>query len=308
MSTLCWGGTSLTKGVDASGFAFALYKKVYNVTLPRTASAQATSAKLDDVTNGKTIKESKLKAGDLIFYSKNNSKAGVYHVAIYSGNGKVIHEPKAGQKCSYSKLAVAGGSNCKKMFVRRYVPVIEDKDEHNVWRTDYSVISLLSADELKYNTFSVSASNKNVSVNQKLVAQANKSGAAEYGHFYVNGEKIGKTKLTIKYYDKSKELLKTEIKYVVVRERKLPFTEKNVKVGESFELGTVTWSPATITSSDKNTLKITNAKLSNGKKDDSYFVIKALKKTSKPVTLKLQYKNPFTGKKSQVYTCRVTVK
>ena len=36
-----------------------------------------------------TVKEAQLQPGDLIFYA--NSNGGVFHVAIYIGNGKVVH-------------------------------------------------------------------------------------------------------------------------------------------------------------------------------------------------------------------------
>ncbi len=76
-----WGGTSLTKGVDCSGFTQAILKN-YGVSIPRTSRDQARS--------GKSITKSQLKPGDLVFYG-NNSSGYINHVAIYIGNNKVIH-------------------------------------------------------------------------------------------------------------------------------------------------------------------------------------------------------------------------
>lgn len=85
-----WGGTSLTKGTDCSGFVMSVFKK-YGVKLPRNSRAQANC--------GTTIKVSEAKPGDLIFYAKGKT---INHVAIYIGNGQVIHasNPKTGIRIS----------------------------------------------------------------------------------------------------------------------------------------------------------------------------------------------------------------
>lgn len=74
-----WGGTSLTKGADCSGFVLSVFKK-YGVSLPHSSVAQAGS--------GTTIKVSEAQPGDLIFYGNGKS---INHVAIYIGGGQVIH-------------------------------------------------------------------------------------------------------------------------------------------------------------------------------------------------------------------------
>jgi uncharacterized protein YgiM (DUF1202 family) len=85
-----WGGTSLTNGADCSGFVLSIFKK-YGVTLPHSSRAQANS--------GTTIKVSEVQPGDLIFYGNGSS---INHVAIYIGNGQVIHasSPKTGIRIS----------------------------------------------------------------------------------------------------------------------------------------------------------------------------------------------------------------
>ena len=74
-----WGGNSLTKGVDCSGFTKQVYKK-FGITLPRTSKTQPSA--------GTKIKASQAQPGDLFFYGDSN---GINHVAIYIGNGKVVH-------------------------------------------------------------------------------------------------------------------------------------------------------------------------------------------------------------------------
>ena len=83
-----WGGASLTNGADCSGFTMSLYAK-YGHSLPHNAAAQASV----------TRSVSSPKPGDLFFYS-NGSR--INHVAMYIGNGLVIHasNPSDGIKIS----------------------------------------------------------------------------------------------------------------------------------------------------------------------------------------------------------------
>lgn len=85
-----WGGTSLTKGADCSGFTLSVFKK-YGISLPHYSVSQSQM--------GKKVSLSEAKAGDLVFYS-NGSR--VNHVAIYLGNGQVVHasSPRTGIKIS----------------------------------------------------------------------------------------------------------------------------------------------------------------------------------------------------------------
>lgn len=85
-----WGGTSLTKGADCSGFVQSVFKN-FGVKLSRTSRTQAN--------DGTKISLSELKPGDLVFYAKGGT---INHVAIYIGNGQVVHasSPKSGIKIS----------------------------------------------------------------------------------------------------------------------------------------------------------------------------------------------------------------
>ena len=85
-----WGGTSLTSGVDCSGYVQQLFR-MFGYSLPRTSRAQAGS--------GTTINSANAKAGDLVFYGNSG---GINHVAICIGNGQIIHasNPRDGIKIS----------------------------------------------------------------------------------------------------------------------------------------------------------------------------------------------------------------
>lgn len=70
-----WGGTSLTKGADCSGFVMSVYAN-FGVSLPHSSKADRSQgyavASLDEA-----------QPGDLICYSG--------HVALYIGNGQIVH-------------------------------------------------------------------------------------------------------------------------------------------------------------------------------------------------------------------------
>lgn len=74
-----WGGTSLTKGADCSGFTMSVFAK-YGIYLPHSSRSQPYS--------GTIISASEAKPGDLFFYGSGKS---ISHVAIYIGNGQIVH-------------------------------------------------------------------------------------------------------------------------------------------------------------------------------------------------------------------------
>ncbi|SEI41385.1 SH3 domain-containing protein [Lachnospiraceae bacterium A10] len=85
-----WGGTSLTHGADCSGFVMAIYAQ-YGISLPHSSRAQANY--------GTKISASEAQPGDLFFYGSGKS---ISHVAIYIGNGQIVHasSKKTGIKIS----------------------------------------------------------------------------------------------------------------------------------------------------------------------------------------------------------------
>ena len=70
-----WGGTSLTRGADCSGFVMSIYKH-FGKSLPHSSYAlRSVGKRVNGLKNAKP--------GDIICYNG--------HVAIYMGNNKVIH-------------------------------------------------------------------------------------------------------------------------------------------------------------------------------------------------------------------------
>ena len=84
-----WGGTDPSTGLDCSGFTRLVFGNL-GIDLPRVSSQQATAgrpvASLVDA-----------RAGDLVFFDHSSDRAGIDHVGIYIGNGKMIAAPQPGE-------------------------------------------------------------------------------------------------------------------------------------------------------------------------------------------------------------------
>lgn len=74
-----WGGNSLTKGCDCSGFVHQVYK-YFGYKLVRYS--------LSFLYEGVAVSKSDMKPGDIVVYPRNSE--GIGHVAIYMGNGLIV--------------------------------------------------------------------------------------------------------------------------------------------------------------------------------------------------------------------------
>lgn len=84
-----YGGTSLTRGADCSGFVYSIYRH-YGLDVPRVGQSRV----------GKRVSVKRLKPGDVVEYSG--------HMAIYAGNGKVIHALNRRRGICISSLYLVG--------------------------------------------------------------------------------------------------------------------------------------------------------------------------------------------------------
>ena len=78
-----YGGTSLTDGADCSGFVQQIFRH-FGITTGRSSR--------DQYANAQSISFEQLQPGDLVFYASGDY---INHVAIYAGDGVIIHAANA---------------------------------------------------------------------------------------------------------------------------------------------------------------------------------------------------------------------
>ena len=88
-----WGGTDLNRGADCSGFIGSIYRS-FGYKLPRSSSELRSA--------GRKVSYSQKQPGDIICYNG--------HVAMYIGNGKIVHASsrktgiKISQRANYRSI------------------------------------------------------------------------------------------------------------------------------------------------------------------------------------------------------------
>lgn len=105
-----WGGASPGEGFDCSGFVRFVFAQ-QGIELPRVSRAQARAgralpARFDD-----------LQPGDLLFFAQRGP--GIDHVAIYAGDGRIVHASRSGRGVRYDELTGDRG----RWYARRLVAV-----------------------------------------------------------------------------------------------------------------------------------------------------------------------------------------
>ena len=74
------GGNDPHTGVDCSGFVRYVMQHGAGISMNRSSGSQATQ--------GHAVNSSQMQPGDLLFYSGGS---GINHVAMYIGDGKIVH-------------------------------------------------------------------------------------------------------------------------------------------------------------------------------------------------------------------------
>ena len=84
-----YGGTSLTSGVDCSGFTYSIFKN-NGITINRSSR--------DQYSNGTAVNsKAELLPGDLVFFNTGGNSS-ISHVGMYIGNGQYIHSTDGGNR------------------------------------------------------------------------------------------------------------------------------------------------------------------------------------------------------------------
>lgn len=86
-------------GFDCSGLTLYAYAQA-GITLPRVSAEQYHA--------GKHVPIKQAQPGDLVFWSSTGDPAGIHHVAIYLGNGKILEAPQSGSVVKESALSERG--------------------------------------------------------------------------------------------------------------------------------------------------------------------------------------------------------
>lgn len=75
-----YGGADPNNGVDCSGFTRYVLGKAASINLPHSSTGQSSF--------GRSVDVDQMQPGDLLFYG---SGSGINHVAMYIGDGEVVH-------------------------------------------------------------------------------------------------------------------------------------------------------------------------------------------------------------------------
>ena len=101
-----YGGTSLTDGIDCSSYVQQCFRNALGIKLPRTSAKQSRV--------GAEISYEDARPGDLMFYTDRSGT--VDHVAIYMGDGKILHA-----SLSFGQVAVSSWNYSTKPAIIRNV-------------------------------------------------------------------------------------------------------------------------------------------------------------------------------------------
>jgi cell wall-associated NlpC family hydrolase len=95
-----WGGDTPREGFDCSGFTRYIFAR-HGVGIPRTSRQQATI--------GRKLPRSwsAVRPGDLVMFANGGGR--INHVAIYAGNGRILHSTSSGGGVRYDDLRTQRG-------------------------------------------------------------------------------------------------------------------------------------------------------------------------------------------------------
>ena len=107
-------GRSLSTGTDCSGFTSLIFGE-FGIKLGKTVSSQLYS--------GSYVSKSDLQPGDLVFYSYGSVAS---HVAIYIGDGLIIHESNPRDGCKISSVNIMNYITARRLITSNVVSPSEN--------------------------------------------------------------------------------------------------------------------------------------------------------------------------------------
>ncbi|WP_396193585.1 NlpC/P60 family protein [Fictibacillus barbaricus] len=106
-----WAGAS-GFGYDCSGFTYTVHK-ANGITIPRDSGPQSKA--------GLIVNKEDLQPGDLMFFAYDEGKGRVHHVAMYAGEGMMIHSPNTASTVRIDPISTPAYA-VEFAGARRYVP------------------------------------------------------------------------------------------------------------------------------------------------------------------------------------------
>ena len=89
-----WGASGPSSW-DCSGLTMRAWE-AGGISLPHYSVAQYYA--------GTPISASDLRPGDLVFWSSGSSPSGIHHVALYLGDGMIVHAPRTGRPVAVESM------------------------------------------------------------------------------------------------------------------------------------------------------------------------------------------------------------
>lgn len=139
-------GSSLATGTDCSGFTSLIYKE-FGISIGRTVSSQ--------IYAGTYVSKADLQPGDLVFYSYGSVAS---HVAIYMGNGLIIHESTPRDGVKISSVNIMNYITARRLITENVQSPVQVVDSSNVVNSSVSIndsnsnnINVSNEDEIVVN-------------------------------------------------------------------------------------------------------------------------------------------------------------